>query len=229
MPQPNVTKITIQAYSDAKLQSPVGQPFTIPVNPEQYSEKRQLKYDTKKGIGQQGTNAKFGATEPEELKLDFIFDNTGAVEGNMLQGTKVSKQVEDFLKTVYTMDGDIHKPRFLKLAWGQQLVFPCVLVSLEVNYTLFSKEGDALRAKVSASFLNHLAEEKRLQLEDKSSPDLTHIRTVVASDRLDNLTNGIYGDPKYLVQVARANGMTSFRRLKTGDKIEFPPFAKQEN
>ncbi len=228
MPEANVTKIVIQAYTNKEMTATAGS-FTLPVNPEQYSEKRQLKYDTSKGIGSQGTNSKYGMTEPEELKLDFIFDNTGAVEGNMLQGTAVKTQVQNFLGTVYFMHGDIHKPKFLKLQWGDSLTFPCVMTSLDVNYVLFNKEGEPLRAKLSATFLNYIEEEKRIALEDKSSPDLTHVRQVMSNDRLDLMTYKIYGDPNYMLQVAQQNGLTSVRRLRTGQQISFPPFEKQDN
>ena len=228
MADANVTKIVIESYTDSAMRDAAGR-FTIPINPEQYSEKRQLKYDTKKGIGNQGTNSKYGMTEPEELKLEFIFDNTGAIEGNILQGIKVKKQVSDFLKTVYDMNGDVHKPKFLKIQWGQFLTFPCVMISLDVNYVLFNKEGEPLRAKLNASFLNYIEEEKRIALEDKNSPDLTHIRQVAPDDRLDLMTYRIYGDPQYLLQVAQKNNLSTIRRVKAGAQIEFPPFEKQVN
>ena len=226
--QENVTKIVIEAYTDAEMKSRAGS-FTIPVNPEQYAEKRQLKYDTKKGIGNQGTNSKYGVTEPEELKLEFIFDNTGAVEGNRLQGTAVREQVNQFLNTVYTMEGKIHKPKFLLLQWGKDLTFPCVLTSLDINYVLFARNGSPLRAKVNATFLNFVEEKKRIALEDKSSPDLTHVRIAAPGDRLDWLTYQIYGESQHVLQVAKENRLTTIRRLETGSQIVFPPFDKQEN
>jgi hypothetical protein len=225
----NVEKIAIQAYSNAELTAVVGSPFFIPINPEIYSEKRQLKYDTNQGIGNQGNNPKFGATGSEELKLDFVLDGTGAVEGNRLKEKTVAEQVKLFLDTVYRMDGAIHKPYFLKVQWGKYLTFPSVLTAVDINYVLFDRNGSPLRAKVSATFLNYIEQEKRIRLEAKSSPDLTHARTVVQGSRLDQMTYEMYGDSKYMFQVARANGLTSLRPLKAGSQLEFPPFDKQED
>jgi len=230
MPQPvqNVEKIAIQAYSDAKLTAKVGQVFFIPINPETYSEKRQLKYDTNQGIGNQGNNPKFGATGSEELKLDFVLDGTKAIEGNLLKDKSVADQVKMFLDTVYHMDGKIHKPYFLKVQWGKYLTFPSVLTSVDINYPLFDRNGTPLRAKVSATFLNYIEQEKRIQLEDKSSPDLTHVRSVVQGSRLDLMAHEMYGDSKYMLQIARENNLTALRPLRGGTQLEFPPFDKKE-
>ncbi|MCB0575237.1 MAG: hypothetical protein KDC61_11810 [Saprospiraceae bacterium] len=228
LPTQNVEKIAIQAYSDAKMTAAVGQPFFIPINPETYSEKRQVKQDSNQGIGNQGNNPKYGGTSSEELKLDFIFDGTGTVEGNRLKDTKVSEQVTMFLDTVYYMDGKSHKPYYLKIQWGKYLTFPSVLTTVDINYVLFDRDGSPLRAKVSATFLGYTEREKRIKLEDKSSPDLTHSRTVIQGSRLDLMTHEMYGDSKYMLQVARANGLTSLRPIKAGIQLEFPPFDKKE-
>jgi phage tail protein X len=225
MPDANVTKITIASFLNAQM-TQAGPSFTLPINPEQYAEKRQLKYDQEQGIGNQFNDPKYGATGPEELKLDFIFDNTGAIEGNMLQGTKVNVQVQDFLSTVYLMEDGIHKPKFLKIQWGRYLTFPCVLTALDINYILFNREGEPLRAKVSATFLNFVEQEKRVRMEAKNSPDLTHVRTVKQGDRLDWITYKEYGDPQYALQVAKANGLSTFRKLTTGANLILPPFAR---
>ncbi|MFC0182645.1 hypothetical protein ACFFJX_08770 [Pseudarcicella hirudinis] len=37
----------------------------------------------------------------------------------------------------------------------------------------------------------------------------------------------IYEDPRYYLQVARANGLTNFRKLQAGSKIYFPPFDRE--
>lgn len=230
MSQPirNVEKIAIQAYSDAAMSKPVGRPFFIPINPETYSEKRQVKQDDNQGIGNQGNNPKYSGTRSEELKLDFIFDGTGAVEGNLLKDKTVTEQVKMFLDIVYHMDGKTHKPYYLIIQWGEFLTFPCSLTSADINYVLFDRDGSPLRAKISATFLKYTEEEKRIKLEDKSSPDLTHSRTVVQGSRLDLMTHEMYGDSKYMLQIARANNLTSLRPLKAGSQLEFPPFDKKE-
>ena len=226
----NVRKVVIVAFTDKNYQAKAENidPFPLPVNPDTYSQNYKIEYDLRQGHGQQGTNAQFKSTTPEELKLEFTFDGTGTIEGyRNKDGLNVHDQIELFKNTVYKMNGDIHKPNFLKIFWGD-LVFPCILTNLDINYTLFTPDGMPLRAKISTTFVNYVAQEKRVAEEGKKSPDLTHIREVKGDDRLDLMTYRIYNDTQYLLQIAKANRLTSFRKLVVGSKLNFPPLDKTE-
>lgn len=226
----NVNKVVIMPYKDKTYnqQDTAQGLFALPVNPETYTQNYKVEYDLRRGQGQQGTDPKFKSTVPEELKLEFTFDGTGAIEGyHNPDNLSVAEQIEKFKTTVYKMNGDIHRPRFLKIFWGK-LKFPCILTSLDINFVLFDPEGMPLRAKISANFVNYIAQEERVAREDKSSPDLTHLRKVEAGNRLDLMTYNIYGDSRYVLQIAKANGLTSFRNIKAGQDIRFPPFDKTE-
>lgn len=228
----SVEKVSIFAYLDAdfqQLNSAAPVPFYLPINPESYSESRKIITDNRRGQGNQGTDPRFVSTAPEELKLDFLFDGTGAIENYKYtdpSDTSVKGQLQVFLDTVYHMEGEIHRPNFLKIHWGERLAFTCVLSSLDIQFTLLAANGDPLRAKISATFLNYLAKKEREALENTKSPDLTRIRIVKAGDRLDLMTHGIYNDVKYLLQVAKINNLSTLRRLKPGLHLDFPPLEK---
>jgi nucleoid-associated protein YgaU len=49
---------------------------------------------------------------------------------------------------------------------------------------------------------------------------------VKAGDTLPLMTEEIYGDDKYYLEVARINNITSFRQLQPGTEIFFPPIEK---
>ena len=57
----------------------------------------------------------------------------------------------------------------------------------------------------------------------KSSPDLSHVRVVVAGDTLPLLCNDIYGSPQHYLKVAADNGLDDFRQLIPGQRIVFAP------
>lgn len=228
----NVVKVMVIAYTDKNYTEQDGsvQPFPLPINPESYSENLKVEYDLRRGHGNQGTDPKFKSTAPEELKLDFYFDGTNTVQGYFLKdaaSNNVVDQVADFKNTVYSYNGDIHRPRFLKIFWGD-LTFPCILTNLDINYTLFNENGLPLRAKISTTFVNYVAQEQRVARENNSSPDLTHLKQIKEGDRLDLMTYQIYKDPQYLMQVASANDLVSFRNIKTGSNIKFPPLDRKE-
>ena len=100
------------------------------------------------------------------------------------------------------------------------------MTSLKVAYELFSRTGVALRAKVDASFKESKENQLRQAEENKSSPDLTHLRTVQEGDTLPLMTERIYGSDTYYLEVAKYNNIRHFRKLKAGTQIAFPPIAK---
>jgi hypothetical protein len=229
-----IEKVRIIAYKDRNFaaNSVVTPSFDLPMNPENYSKNFKIESDNRRGHGNQGTDPRYNSTAPEELKLEFIFDGTGAIENYRYPDTSdksVKRQLALFLKTVYQMEGSIHRPNFLKLHWGEYLIFPCILSNLDINYQLFEPNGDPLRVRISATFLNYIAQEERTARERRNSPDLTHLRQAKADDRLDLMTYHIYNDTKYLLQIARANNLPTIRQLKPGSELRFPPIDKPES
>jgi LysM repeat protein len=232
----NVSKIVIQAFKDKLLTQPANNfAFTIPINPETLSQKFELIVDSAPSIGGEKSAAKYGGTASNELRLEFYLDNTHTVAGNTMQGIPVPDQLGLLLTTVHKMDGENHKPYYLKIAWGsaeifgeQRTTFDCLLKSLDVQYVLFKPDGEPLRAKVSATFVEHIADEKRVNQEGKKSPDLTHTYTMTPADRLWLMTHKNYGQPAPLLQVTRANNLTSFRQIPPGTHIVLPPYDKTQ-
>lgn len=207
--------------------------FVTPINPESFSKNYKVELDTRRGHGNQGTEANFKSTAPEELRLEFILDGTKTMEGyggenKEFKNKPVQDQLTDLLSCVYDMDGEIHRPRFLIVFWGSEIDFRCVLSNLDVNYTLFNPSGHPLRVKINATFLNYKAREERLAEERKNSPDLTHYRKVNQDDRLDLMAYNIYNHSKYFLQVGKFNKLTSIRNIKPGKDLYFPPFDKNE-
>lgn len=230
----SLRKLVIKSYANRDFtgEDPSRQ-FTTPINPESFSQTYRVNVDTQTGHGNQGSEARYRSTAPEELRLEFILDGTKVMEGYGGDNTSyinkpVHDQLADLKKCVYNMDGDIHRPRFLIVHWGSEIDFRCVLSNLELNFTLFEPDGKPLRVKVNATFLAHKSREELEAESRRSSPDLTHYRTVKQGDRLDLMTWGIYNDSKYFLQVGKVNALTTIRKIKPGTELYFPPFDKNE-
>ena len=223
-----ISKVEIHSYPTNDFNERKKTVFVIPINPENYSRTKKVKQDTRTPHGNEGTDPRYVATDPEELKLDFIFDGTNTVQGypDQYRDVPVRQQLEAFEAAVYDLNGDIHRPNFLKVHWGQYLVFQCILTSMDISFPLFDKSGDPLRAKVSATFLQYFTPKERAARQNLKSPDLTQIRSVQSSDRLDLMTFDIYNDTRFLLQVARANNLTTIRRLPGQTELRFPPISK---
>lgn len=226
-----LSKFEIKAYSDNKFEKEEkGKDFIVPINPESFTRNLKVERDTTKGHGNQHTDSKFTGTAPEELRIEFILDGTGTMEGyaKSMVNLAVADQLKKLLDCVYNYDGKIHSPRYLLVHYGSELNFKCVLTSLDINHTLFKADGSPLRAKISANFLQYVAPETRAKKERNSSPDLTHERVAKAGDRLDLMTYKIYDSPAYVLQVAVKNDLSTIRDIKPGRKIYFHPFDKTE-
>ncbi|MBD2199388.1 MULTISPECIES: CIS tube protein [Calothrix] len=230
-----LSKVKIQAYKDKRFENKHGE-FDLPINPEQLSQSFKVEYDAAQDIGAQGNDLQYKCTKPEEIKLEFTFDGTGVVPIKGKPNTfykDVGKQVQELLNVVYTMQSDTHRPNFLRLLWGNLTFgttnsFDCILIDLQINYTLFAPDGKPLRAKINATFVSYIEAQRRVRKEGKQSPDVTHVRKVTAGDTLPLMTHRIYGDPSYYLQVAKVNGLVNFRRLLDNKDLRFPPLEKTE-
>lgn len=216
-------KLQILAYTDENLTQSAGQ-YSVQINPEKYSQQFAIQYVSSESLTTGGVTTKFVTQKPQDLDLEFYLDATGAVPQTSggTPVTSVSDEIDKIKGVVYSYNGTIHSPNYLRILWGK-LKFDCRMESMGIEYTLFSPCGVPLRARLSPKFKQYLSSQK-LALEAKnSSPDLTHYRTVAAGDTLPVMCHRIYQDSKYYVDVARVNGLTSFRDLEPGRQILFPP------
>ena len=214
-------KMRIKSYSDSRYEQFVEE-FQVMFNPEQLTLNYEIETDDSQGAGTSATEATYLKSKPQEWSIDFLIDGTGVTTGTPLD---VEEQINKFLEITYLFHGDTHRPRYLKIAWGP-FIKRCTLQSANVNYTLFDNEGTPLRAIISGSFKEFIEEELRVAIEDASSPDLTHIRTVQKGDTLHLMCYKIYGDSSYYIQVADVNELTNFRTLKPGTELFFPPLTR---
>src|SRR5689334_16664262 len=95
--------------------------FDALINPETYTLEYKVKTADGQGQGTSGAQTKFEYTLPEELTFDFLFDNTGLIDGNA-KPDGVFEDVDKFRKLLTAYQGSTHEPFHLKLVWGN-LIF----------------------------------------------------------------------------------------------------------
>ncbi|OGQ94553.1 MAG: hypothetical protein A2521_05125 [Deltaproteobacteria bacterium RIFOXYD12_FULL_57_12] len=214
-------KLLIKAYEAADYSGQPVAEFTAFINPNEITLSYEMEYDSAQGSGTTNSRMNFKKMKPGDMSLTFFIDGTGA-NG---RAADVQQQVERF-QTVTGYNGNIHRPNYLKVVWGTLQVKRCVLKSASIAYKLFKPDGVPLRAVITATFTDNADDQTRVAMAQDQSPDLTHVRLVMAGDTLPGLCHRIYGDPAYYLDVARANGIDDFRRLTPGTKIFFPPLEK---
>jgi nucleoid-associated protein YgaU len=225
-------KMEITAFSDAEFSTEVPDgKYITQVNPEKVSLKYEIESPPDQAQGASATQATFGRIKPQELSFEFMFDSTGAIPNpdgtSPISDDGVYEKVKHFLAVVYEYNGDEHKPNNVQIAWGR-LLFKCVLKAVSIDYRLFRPDGTPLRAVASASFTGSVEERLRVARDAPASPDITHTRRVRDGETLLLLTQEIYGDSSLYLEVARANGLTNFRKLTSGQILVFPPIVKAQ-
>lgn len=218
-------KLMIYAYNHPSLgtQHQVGAPFIALINPETYSLETKMEFRQAQGQGTTGNQQPFELKAPEELAFEFLFDNTGIIDGRPTDNIAVV--LETFYQFLMGYDGSTHEPKFFKLVWGT-LLFKGRCTSLSINYKLFNPDGAPIRAVCKTTFREFKEENLRVAQEDNQSPDLTHYRVVKKGDTLPLMCYHIYGDSKYYLQVAQVNKLNNYRNLEPGLELFFPPLAK---
>lgn len=219
-------KMLILAYESAKDAedgglSEAADRFEALINPETYTLEYKVKTSDAQGQGTSGAQSKFEYTMPEELAFDFLFDNTGLIDG-VPKPDGIFDDVDAFRRLLTQYRGKSHEPYHLKLVWGN-LLFKGRAVEVGITYKLFNPDGQPIRAVVRVKFKGSVEERKRAALEYRQSPDLTVQRTVMPGDTLPFLCFRVYGDPRHYLRVAAFNQLDNFRSLAVGRSILFPP------
>lgn len=243
-------KLTLRAFKPAggpdeprQVSDASADSYTVQVNPSSYSFNRLVNYTYDRGLGFTASEAKFAHTRPVHLDFEFLFDGTGVVPKPSALGDiplvgaiasalsppgpfVVMNEIAKFEAVVHDYNSEQHRPRAVLLVWGS-LKLPCVMTSVEYRYTLFKEDGTPLRAVAKCSFCESIPTAEANRKKDAKSADLTHLRDVKDGDTLPLLAYDIYGDGRFYLQVASANKLVNFRRLRPATRLSFPPVDKK--
>lgn len=221
------TRLTLTRYNvgtDGTVTIDSSKSYTVMLNPSEFTHEYSISYNTRKTLGQAGSDTRFSAVNPDKVRFSILLDGTGAVLNTSPGGTQkdVKTQMSDLRGVVYDYVGDKHEPGHVRILWGT-LIFFGRLEGMSTQYTMFKPSGDPLRAKVDLRFVGSMSRSEEQLVANRSSPDLTHRVLVREGDTLPLLCSRIYGDPAYYTDVARINGLADFRRIRAGQQLEFPP------
>jgi hypothetical protein len=222
-------KLKITGYADPgfnKLASTRPNPITAMINPNRYSQAMGVVYTKEQAAGGTGKSVAFNRDLGEAFEVSLVLDGTGTVPDAPTKS--VDAQFADLRRLIYEVNGNIHTPNYVKLAWGT-LLFKGRLKTLNIDYSLFSPDGTPLRATVSAGFVGFHDNTDARAAQNLSSPDLTHAIMVGAGETLPLLCHRVYGDSRYYLAVAARNNLDDFRGLAPGTLLLFPPLAGPES
>ncbi len=219
-----VIKLKIKAFKNNKYSSPSGDEYDLMINPENYKHEHKIEYQGEENYGGTFPGPKFKRYGTENIGFNIILDATGVIS-NSYNSNGIVDQIKKLKKTVYDFNGDIHEPQYVQLIWGK-MIFNGRLTSFKIDYTLFTPSGIPLRAKIDLDFVGYTSCEERKQKENANSPDMSHLIQIKAGDNIQKLCYNIYKDTAYCRQIAYVNGLSSFRKVKQGMRLLFPPIRK---
>ena len=207
-------KVQILAYNnpDYSDDHQVGDPYTAMINPENYVLDYKVEFTEGQGHGTTSAQQRFNVKKPDEMSFEFLFDNTGIIDGQPKDN--IFDDVENFKKMMLEYDSDSHEPKHFKLVWGN-FIFKGRCTALTITYKLFNPDGSPIRAICKSTFKGSVDETLRVATEDAHSPDITHYVVAKSGDTLPLLCYKIYGDSKYYIQIAQVNNLTDFRDRKS--------------
>lgn len=232
IPLGKIEKMKIQAYSDATCTQELSEPYQFLINPDSYKFHYELEQAEDAPAGSSGSELRYFRQIPNEWEFEILIDGTGVIKdasalsisllGNTDE-TDVQEQVNNLKSIVLDYNGEIHRNQFLKISWGNRDVFKGTLVTLDLNYKMFKNDGSPLRVIAKLKLREWVDPEQRIREEASSSPDITHERVFRSEDRIDLLSNRIYNDPGYYIDIAKSNDLNGFRKIPKGIKLKFPP------
>ena len=249
-----IEKMRIEVFPTKLYTEPPNKTIFVQLNPEKYTTKHKVEFCEGQAIGSTGGDLKFNKIEGEEINLEFFFDSSGMVPPGKIKEGKgeeslldavgafadslqpaivnpfskietVEKEVDEFKNLLMGYDGEKHQTAYLRLLWGG-FNLTCRLKNMDIEYTLFRKDGRPIRAKVKCVFKETVDYPLMVAKQKKSSPDLTHERVMQMNDRLTLMSETIYDSNHYYIDVAKSNKLLSFRHIPVGQKIQFPPIKK---
>jgi hypothetical protein len=228
-------KMKLQAYSDENFSEKKGAELSVLINPESYTIKYRIEHTESQGQGTSHPQLHFNKILAQDIHFDFVFDSSGVVVDPSLiqigvpnpfaETANVIDKIEEFKQLMFYFQSETHRPNFVALKWGT-LLFKGQMTQMDIEYKLFKPDGTPIRAIAKVDFRGYIEDDLRVAKENPLSPDITHERLFKADDRFDLLTDKIYKNQDYYIDVARANGLTGFRKIATGTKLFFPPVEK---
>lgn len=219
-------KMKILAFKDADRKQPALPPaFPVLVNPESYAMEHSVEYEVDETVraedGSESTNTlKYKKTPPGNFTCELIFDSSGILDG--IARLDVVTETELFKKFLLSVESDTHDMRHFTLIWGT-MIFKGRVTALNYTYKLFTPDGRPIRAVAEVTFKGSFSDAIGELINNLLSPDLTHRHTVVAGDGLAKLCQDTYGNLDHVQQVARFNQLDTYRSLRVGGELAFPP------
>ncbi len=189
-------------------------------NPENYTVKKTNHYDDGEELRtpQKPVFKRYGRSSLTLSKLIFDTYETGT------DLTTTTNKLWDLMRPADPSNPESDPPE-VKFEWST-FSFQAFVSELSINYKLFDKDGNPVRAEVSITFKE--SEDPTRHPHQRQNPTsgggpMQQVRRVVQGDRLDLIAAEEYGDSTRWHIIAEHNHITNPLALRPGQLITIPP------
>jgi hypothetical protein len=187
-------------------------------NPTEYRISQQVNIEKSLDKTQPGGTFEYMGTGMMSVSMQLFFDDFASAKGDVTP--KITK-----LLGWQMPDGD-DPPPLVKFQWGNKQLdkFQGVITQLNINYTVFAKDGTPLQAKVDLTL------EGANKLVPGTNPtshaiDMRRVHTVIEGETIQSVAYAELGDPNYWRAIADANGIDDPLRVRPGASLVIPSAA----
>jgi hypothetical protein len=194
-------------------------------NPNEFTVKRQNKWESKGKSGGAVADVTFGGIQPRTLDMTLIFDSYDSQ-------TDVTDDVDKLLSLMdvpsggSTTSGRGSRPPHVQFGWGDFRSFRAVITQVSQKFTLFKDDGTPLRATLQVTMQEvpgtATRNWKKGQNPTSQAIGARKVRTVQPGDTIDWLAAEELGDPASWRLIAEANDLDDPRRLRPGQVLVIP-------
>lgn len=220
----SIVKVTIEiAQEDQAAARSAGIPvrFTAQFNPTEYGLEKSTSFAEIAIPGLEEPLLQFTHGNSQRLNLELLLDATKADDA--VDVAAVSKDLQRLARIL----PERHAPPRLKVIWGNNLALKAVAESVQCRFTLFSDDGNPLRARITLALRSYRTLSEQLRELNLQSPDHSKTHRVRAGDTLALIAYEAYGDPGLWREVAAANPELTAdpRKLIPGAVLKLRPLA----
>jgi hypothetical protein len=194
-------------------------------NPYEYTVSKSNSFKEQKSAnGKNSPQAELSKAGAQTLKLNLIFDtydtkrDVSVITDKLWRFMKVSKKPKPD-------KNDKDHVSLVAFHWGV-FFFVSYITNMSQKFTLFTKEGIPVRAKVDVTFTQYVdIDDRREDLRQNPTSGggpINRIHRVVAGDRLDLIANQVYRDPTKWRLIADYNQLLQLTAIYPGQLLKIP-------
>lgn len=194
--------------------------ITFMFNPTEYRISQTASITHSQSVFDPGGHIEYTGTSGMTVSMQLFFDDFASMKGD------VTPKITKLLSWQYPDKKKEVGPPFVKFEWGNKQLenFKGVITSVNISYTVFSKSGTPIQAKVDLTLDGNI-EPMPGANPTSHSTDMRRVHSVVEGETIALIAFAELGQSGYWRAIAEANGIDDPLRIRPGQFLLIPSAA----